>query len=149
MHCAFCAAKYQADLSCKGTKASLKINASVKWLFGLLRFKLQLHGENYEWSVKAAWKTILKEESFFEEAEEKVIEEVEEVETAVETVVKEEIEKILKEETLKEETTKKQTIKEDIPSASEEKRWMKHLKRSGRNERKKDQTLSCVCEKNS
>ena len=129
----FCAAKYQADLSCKGTKASLKINASVKWLFGLLRFKFQLHGENYEWSVKAAWKTILKEESFFEEAEEKVIEEVEEVETAVETVVKEEIEEILKEETLKEETTKKQTIKEDIPSASEE----KEMDETSKEERKK------------
>ena len=53
-----------------------------------------------------------------------MIEEVEEVETAVETVVKEEIEEILKEETLKEETTKKQTIKEDIPSASEEKKML-------------------------
>ncbi len=138
----FCAVKYQADLSCKGTKDSLKINASVKWLFGLLRFKLQLHGENYEWSVKAAWKTILKEESFFQEAEEKVIEEVKEVETAVETVVKEEIEEILKEETLEEETakketTQKETTKEDIPSASEEQKMDETSKEEQKKQKKK------------
>ncbi len=107
----FCPVRYRADLSCKGTKDSLKVNASIKWLFGLLRFQLQLHGENYEWSVKAAWKTIFKEDSFFEEVQEKVIEEVKEVEAAVETAVKEEIEEILKEEILKEEIPKEERQK--------------------------------------
>ena len=121
----FCPVRYRADLSCKGAKDSLKVNASIKWLFGLLRFQLQLHGKNYEWSVKAAWKTIFKEDSFFEEAQEKVIEEVKEAETAVETAVKEEIEEIQKEEIQIEEIQKEEIQKEEMPKEERQKRKKK------------------------